>query len=134
MENKDGENKAPEVIEHDTCQSCGGTEFLIEKSFKEEQAKGLIPKTSVSLGILPPPAGAFVVFDPSGGLVGVTAPVFVLNLDVCTKCGAVIARRITQGRAVVQVQPAQGAQPFRFNPKGGNEGGSAGFMQRGGRF
>jgi hypothetical protein len=98
-------NETPEpskVTLHTVCRACGGTEFLLEQAFAEEKAKGKIGENVISLGILVPPP-AIAVFDQSKMIVGGEAPGYVINVDVCVNCGALVARRITE--LPVHIQP-----------------------------
>lgn len=116
MENKDGQ-KEEQPIEFTKCPNCGGTEFFFEAEVAKAKASGHLGPQMQCAGIFP--NHLLVLSDPTRVVLGTSSPGFMFNLDICTKCGTVLARKITPVKAVAQAQmPGQipGGMPRMMPP------------------
>ncbi len=109
MENnghKDSEQGFP--LEFNSCPNCGGKQFLFEKLFAEERAKGKISDMVKDVGL--PLNGA--IADPTRP--ALSFPVVLITMDICLDCGTYFAKKIFKGLGqpqMMQPQPQQAPQP-----------------------
>jgi len=108
MENN-GHQEEPKVVTTIACPVCGSTDFVLEKKAREEKEAGRVSEAYTAPPLIQNLVVPFV--DPTKILIGAQVPGYIVVLDICDKCHAVVARQIIDAK--VQIQAMQpGAMPM----------------------